>query len=89
MYSIALELCQKLLSPLWYSGAQEERQYSQSSWSFSLGIGNLDVTNNSDMQSNNGYRRRHELQESLNAVDPSLTSFRYPFPTFTSLSPPY
>lgn len=46
---------------------------------------NLNMTDNNEMQSNNGYRnvnRRRELQESLNAVDSFLTSFRYPFPTF-------
>jgi hypothetical protein len=46
---------------------------------------NLDMTDNNDTRSNSGYRnvnRRRELQESLNAVDSSLTSFRYPFPTF-------
>jgi hypothetical protein len=104
---------------LWDSGTQEERQYGQSPWSFSLEscsadwlelpynanttfvgaqdsgatisclclplLKNLDMTDNNDTQSNSGYRnvnRRREFEESLNAVDSSLTSFRYPFPTF-------
>jgi hypothetical protein len=89
MYSIASELYQKAPIQLWYSGAQEKPTIMGVLDSgptipllyFHL-LRNLDVTDNNDMQSNNGYRntnRRRELQESLNTVDSFL---RYPFPAF-------